>query len=353
MKKLCAVTLMFSLIIFAPFLSAKTEVDQKTMAKIGSLMEKVDKALGKKNDEKAMKLIDEVLQLQADYSPALYQKARMFYGKDQAMAISLLEQAVSSDNSCLPAVKDLAAIHYQNARKVSQGEPATAAAHFEKAAAVSNIETAEKGLYIESLFNAGTLRYQQGNFAAAIPLFEKLTGITETANDMQKNTVRLSYYMLGMAYAQTQKAEPVQKALSRYIELSAALPNDAYLPVARFILAESLMSDLNAMVEKINQDEKEDKIGRIAALAKTKPEIVNLLETAMAQKPEIAESARMYLGNYNFLAGNIDKAIEIYEALTRDFASSEQIGAYQNFLKGIRVEKENRAKAAGKTNKKK
>jgi tetratricopeptide (TPR) repeat protein len=116
------------------------------------------------------------------------------------------------------------------------------------------------------------------------------------------------------------------------------------------------MTELNARVEQINRDEKEDKVTRIAAIAATRSEIVDYLEKAMAQKPEISESARMYLGNYNYIAGNIDKAIELYEALISDFASSDQIGSYQTFLKEIKEEKSNREKAAKqviKTGKKK
>jgi hypothetical protein len=350
------ITMILLLVLALPQLSAQTEPDAKTLAKINSLMEKVDKAIEKKDGQKAMKLVEEVLVLKADHAPALHQKARFLYGSDPAQTLSLLEQAVVADSSYLGAVKDLAALHYQNAQKLQQTDMNAAAAEYEKAALVKNLESVDKGLMIESLFNSGALRFQAKDLKSAIPVFEKLSSITEPANDKQKNVIRLSFYMLGMAYIQNDQVEPAQKVLKKYIELSSDQPEDAYLPVARFILAESLMTELNARVEQINRDEKEDKVTRIAAIAATRSEIVDYLEKAMAQKPEISESARMYLGNYNYIAGNIDKAIELYEALISDFASSDQIGSYQTFLKEIKEEKSNREKAAKqviKTGKKK
>ncbi len=352
MKKSFALVLMLALFISVPLLSAQSENDQKVMKKIESLMEKVGKAMEKKEGQKAMKLIDEVLTLKADYVPAIYQKARLFYGQDQAQAISLLEQAVEVDGNYLQAVKDLAAMYYQQAGK-AQNDAGAQADLYEKAAAVANLENAEKGLYVECLFNAGALRYQQKKMDQAIPLFEKLTAIQNPATDKQKNTIRLANYMLGMAYVQTQKTDKAQATLKQFIELSSALTDDPYLPVARFILAESLMNDLEAKVKVINKDEKEEKTSRIAALAATRTEVVELLEKAMAQKPEIAESAQMYLGNYYYLAGDLAKAIGYYETLTRDFATSDQIGSYQTFLKELKADKEFRDKEANKKGKKK
>ncbi len=352
MKKISALALMFVLFVLLP-LSAQTPPDPKTLTRIESLLAKAGKAADKKDVDKALDLIDKALQLKADYAPALFQKARLLGGRDRAQAVSLLEQAVGADSSFLPAVKALALTHYQDARQVAANDFAAAAGHYEQAAAVNNLVAADQGLYVESLFNAGTLRFQAGDVKAAVPHFEKLTALPEPANDEQKNTVRLSHYMLGMAQEKGGHIEPAQQAFRRFIELSAALPQDPFLPVARFLLAESLMNELNAKVEKINQDAEPDKAVRIAALAREKVEIVDLLAGAMAQKPEIVEASRMYLGNYHYLAGNVDKAIETYETLIRDFAASDQIGSYQDFLKGIKAEKAKQVQAAGKSSKKK
>lgn len=352
MKKSFAMMLMLALFISLPLVSAQTEVDQKVMKKIDSLMEKVGKAMEKKDGQKAGKLIDEVLSLKADYAPALHQKARLFYGQDQAQAITLLQQAVAADSSYMPAVKELAALYYQQAGKV-QGDLVAQADLYEKALGVNNLEIAEKGLYVECLFNAGALRYQQKNMDKAIPLFEKLSAMKDPVNDKQKNTVRLSNYMLGMAYIQAKKTVEAQASLKKYIELSSALTDDPYLPVARFILAESMMNDLEAQVKEINKDEKEEKTARIAAAAAARVEVVDCFEKAMAQKPELAESVKMYLGNYHYLSGDLAKAIEYYEALTRDYPSSEQIVSYQNFLKELKADKEFRDKEASKKGKKK
>lgn len=352
MKRFIMMTMILLLVVALPQLSAQNEPDAKTLAKINSLMEKVGKAMEKKDGPKAMKLIDEVLVLKADHAPALHQKARFFYGTDPAQAMSLLEQAVVADSSYAGAVKDLAAMHYQNAQKLQQSDMNAAAAEYEKAALVKNLDVVEKGLMIEALFNAGALRFQAKDMKSAIPVFETLSKITEPANDKQKNVIRLSFYMLGMAYVQSEQAEPAQKALRQYIELSKDLPEDAYLPVARFILAESLMADLNAKAEQINRDQKEEKTARIAALAAAHTDIVDLLENAVSQKPEIAESARMHLGNFSYLSGNLDKAIEQYEALIKDFPASEQLAAYQSFLKDIKSVKAEQEKQA-QTDKKK
>ncbi len=348
MKKLFVLALTLSLLFSVSLLSAQTEPDQKTMAKITATMEKVNKAMEKKDGEKAMKLIEEILKLKADYSPALYQKARFFYGKDPAQAIALLEQAVKADPSNAQAVKDLAAMHYQNAGKVPQGDLAAAAEEYRKASDVPNLQTVEKGLYVECLFNAGALNYQQGKIDAAVPFFEKLTAIADPTSDNQKKSIRLAHYMLGMAHYQAKRMVPAQDSLKNYIVLSEAIADDAYLPIARFILADLLMNDLNAQALKINQDQKEEKTSRIAALAATRPEVVDYLQKAMAAKPDIAETAHMHLGNYFYLSGNADKAIEEYENLIRDFSASEQLPVYQNFLKEMKAEKEKQAQAAKK-----
>ncbi len=348
MKKIFLLTLILVLLFSFTQLSAGNETDQKTMTKIGKLMEKVGKAMEKKDGQTAMKFIEEVLELKSDYAPALHQKARFFYVQDQAQAITLLEQAMSADENYLPAVKELAILYFQNAQKLQQTDPQAGAAMFEQVAAVQNLEMAEKGLLIESLFNAGAIHYQLQNMKGALPVFERLTGITELADDKQKNVIRLGHYMLGMAYVQSEQAVPAQNALREYITLSADMTEDVYLPVARFILAELIMTELNDLVGKINQDQQEEKTSRIAALAATKAEVVDLfghVMTVKTVKPEITEAARMNLGNYYYMAADLDKAIAEYETLIRDFASSEQIAAYQAFLTELKAERVKRVEA--------
>ena len=352
MKKIVLLSMILVLMLSFVLYSAQGETDPKTMTKIEKLMEKVAKAMEKKDAPAALKIIDEVLELKGDYMPALHQKARFFYGQDPDQAIALLNQALSADAAYLPAVKDLATLHYRNAQKLQQSDPSAAAAAYEKAASIDRLESAEKGLLAETLFNAGALYYQQRNLEKAIAQFEHLTALKELQNEKQQNAVRLAHYMLGMAQVQHEQVEDAQKNLSRYIELSKDTAGDLYLPVARFILAETMMNELNAQAEAINRDQKENKGERIAALAATRPEVVSLLEQAMAEKPDIAESARMYLGNYQYLSGNVDQAIACYEALIKDFSASEQLGVYQNFLKEIKGEKERRQQEAKNKGKK-
>jgi len=352
MKKIILLTLILVLMLGFTHLFAQSETDQKTLDKMDKLMEKVGKAIEKKDGKTAMKLIEEVLILKQDYAPALHQKARFFYSQDQAQAITLLERAVVSDNAYLPAVKDLASLHFQNAQKLQQTDPAAAAISFEKAALVKNLENAEKGMMIEALFNSGALQYQQKQLEKAIQIFDKLTRM-DSSHDRQKNLLRLSFYMLGMAYVQSEQAPAAQAALRKYIDLSGELVDDTYLPIARFILAESLMNDLSEQVKKINVDQMEDKASRIAALTSDRTEIIELLEKAMAQKPELTENVRMNLGNFYYMAGNVDQAIDIYEGLIRDFTTSDQRSVYENFLKDIKTEKENKAKALKKSSQKK
>jgi len=327
-------------------LSAQNADDPKTVKKIAKLMEKAAAALEKKDGRKALENLDEVLSLHPNYAPALHQKARLTFGQDPAAAQEMLEKAVETDPNYAGAINDLARLLYQSARKAQQENADTAQGLFLRAAHVTNLQNVEKGLMINALFQAAALSHQKQDFESSAKILEELIAVPG-AQAADENSYRLAYYMLGVSYAQRNQQAKSVSNLRQYIALAEKVENDPYLPLSRYLVADALMQELNAKVDAIKADKEQEKRERIAAAAAACTEIKPLLEQALAGKPDL-EDARMGLGNYAYLAGNLDEAIQIYEGLLKDFPQSANVSAYQSFLSDIRKEKAEQAAQAKK-----
>jgi tetratricopeptide (TPR) repeat protein len=77
---------------------------------------------------------------------------------------------------------------------------------------------------------------------------------------------------------------------------------------------------------------------KIKTLAAQYANIPELLGKAVAAKPEL-EDAYLVLGNYYYLAGDLDQAIAAYKALMEKFPASAGLAEYKSFLQKLEEEK--------------
>jgi len=338
-KKIIAAAVVI-LMAAGSWLAAQEKLPKPTTKEAAKLMQKAEKAIKDKDLDGALASYLEVQKLEPNYGPA-YLTAAMVYRqkKDDDGALAVLEKGVQADPAFARGVDAYTQLLSEKARAASgQGKPAEAVPYFAKLVSIPGIEAIRKPVYIDGLFNMGVCSFQARQFAQSQEAFAKLLAVPDAAN-VAKSTFNLSHYMLGFNLSLLDKPEEANGYLRKYVELSAGETGNQFVPVAQYMIAKNEYSLLDKKVAQVRADKEEkDVMGKVKALTAEYTNIPELLNAALAAKPDL-EDAYLVLGNYYYLSGDLDKAIATYKDLLGKFAASPNKADYENFLKKLEEEK--------------
>ncbi len=321
-------------------LGAQEKLPKPATKDAAKLMDKAEKAVKAKDLDGALALYIEVQKLEPAYAPAFLTAAMVYRMKqDDGNALSNLEKAVQADPAFARGVDAYAQLLSEKARQCStQGKPAEAIPYFTRLIAIPGLETSRKPVYIDGLFNMGVSAFQARKFDASVEAFTKLLAVPDAATVAKPNFV-LSHYMMGFNLSLLDKPEEANGFLRKYIELSVGETANNFSSVADYMIAKNEYGLLDKKVAEIRANKEEaDVMAKVKAIAAEYANIPELLGKAIAAKPEL-EDAYLVLGNYYYLAGNLDQAIVSYKSLLEKFAASANKADYEAFLKKLEEEK--------------
>jgi tetratricopeptide (TPR) repeat protein len=321
-------------------LAAQEKLPKPATKEASKLMEKAQKAIKAKDLDGALAFCAEVQKLEPAYAPAYLAAAQIYRLKqDDENALVFLEKAVQANPQLGPAVDGYAQLLSAKARQLNaQGKPAEAVPYFSRLAAIPDLEKTRKAAYADALFNMGVSAFQARTFDVSVGAFTKLLAIPNLETESRQSFV-LAQYMMGFNLSLLDKPEEANGYLHKYVELVAAEPANAFAPVAEYMIAKNEYALLDKEMAKLKAEkEATDLKAKIRALAAQYANIPELLGKAVAAKPEL-EDAYLVLGNYYYLAGDLDQAIAAYKALMEKFPASAGLAEYKSFLQKLEEEK--------------
>jgi tetratricopeptide (TPR) repeat protein len=321
-------------------LAAEEKIPKPATKEASKLMEKAEKAIKAKDLDGALAYYTEVQKLEPTYAPAYLTAAQVYRLKqDDESALSSLEKAVQANPEFAWGVDAYAQLLSEKGRQMSaQGKPAASLPYFSRLVAIPEFEKTHKSAFIEGLFNLGISAFQARQFDASVEAFTKLMTVPDVAV-AAKPSFLLAQYMLGFNLSLLDKPEEANGYLRKYVELVVTEPGTNFAPVADYMIAKNEYALLDKKVAKLRADkEATDVMAKVKVMAAEYANIPELLEKAIAAKPDL-EDAYLVLGNYHYLAGNLDQAIATYKSLLEKFAGSASKAEYESFLKKLEEEK--------------
>ena len=338
-KKIIAVGIVL-LVAAGAWLGAEEKLPKPATKEAGKLMEKAEKAIKNKDLDGALAIYTEVQKLEPTYAPAYLTAAQVYRLKqDDANALVFLEKAIQANPEFARAIDAYAHLLSEKARQSStQGKPAEAIPYLTRLLAMPGLETTRKPIYIDGLFNMGVSNFQARQFEASVEAFTKLLAVPDLETAAKSSFV-LSHYMMGFNLSLLEKPEDANGYLRKYVELAGAEPGNNFVPVADYMIAKNEYALLDKEVAKIRDNKEETDVKtKVKAMAGQYANIPELLGKAIAARPEL-EDAYLVLGNYHYLAGDLDQAIAAYKTLVEKFAGSANKADYESFLKKLEDEK--------------
>ncbi|HEX2694290.1 MAG TPA: tetratricopeptide repeat protein [Acidobacteriota bacterium] len=338
-KKIIAAAVVL-LVAAGAWLGAEEKLPKPATKEAAKLMEKAQKAVTAKDLDGALALYAEVQKLEPAYAPAFLTAALVYRMKqDDENALSYLEKAVQANPEFLRGVDAYAQLLAEKGRQMSaQGKPAASLPYFSRLVAIPGLDMTHKTAYIDGLFNMGISAFQARQFDVSVEAFTKLMAVPDVAV-AAKPSFLLTHYMLGFNLSLLDKPEEANGYLRKYVELVAAEPGNNFAPVADYMIAKNEYTLLDKEVAKLRSDkEVTDVMAKVKTKAAEYANIPELLGKAIAGKPEL-EDAYLVLGNYQYLAGDLDQAIASYKTLLEKFAGSANKAEYESFLKKLEEEK--------------
>ena len=321
-------------------LAAQEKLPKPATKEAAKLMEKAEKAIKAKDLDGALVFCAEVQKLEPTYAPAYMTAAQIYRLKqDDENALVYLEKAVQANPQLSQAVDGYVQLLSARARQLNaQGKPAEAVSYFSRLAAIPDLEKTRKTVYTDALFNLGVSAFQARTFDVSVGAFTKLLVIPNLETEVRQSFV-LAQYMMGFNLSLLGKPEEANGYLRKYVELVAADPANAFAPVADYMIAKNEYALLDKEMAKIKADKEATDIkARIKTLAGQYTNIPELIGKAIAGKPEL-EDAYLVLGNYYYLAGDLDQAIASYKNLLEKFPASASLAEYKSFLQKLEEEK--------------
>ncbi len=338
-KKIIAVGIVL-LVAAGAWLGAEEKLPKPATKEAGKLMEKAEKAIKNKDLDGALAIYAEVQKMEPTYAPAYLTAAQVYRLKqDDANTLVFLEKAVQANPEFARAVDVYTRLLSEKARQSStQGKPAEAIPYLTRLLAIPGLETTRKPVYIDGLFNMGVSSFQARQFEASVEAFTKLLAVPDLETAAKSSFV-LSHYMMGFNLSLLEKPEDANVYLRKYVDLAGAEPGNNFVPVADYMIAKNEYALLDKEVAKIRENKEETDVKtKVKAMAGQYANIPELLGKAIAARPEL-EDAYLVLGNYHYLAGDLDQAIAAYRTLVEKFAGSANKADYESFLKKLEDEK--------------
>ena len=306
--------------------------------KVLKIMKKADKRLKQNKMEQALVLYQEAIHLEKEYASPYFGIALIYTSQKKLKeSLPFLEQAVKYRSNYTEAFTLLAknlitlAVQHEQAKEREQMNYL-----YRKILQYPVIKNIEPLTFAKALFQVGVNLSQKKSYAPANSKFKEILTIPEIELKDLK-IYAMTHFNLGVNLTQLNELKAAIRYLQKYITLQTENPSDKLLPIAHYALALNAYQLLEKEVEIIKQDKEGDKKRRIASLTKTNNALVNHLLKAIEGRPDI-EQAYLTLGNFYYLALDLENSLKVYQQLAQKFPQSVDLPAYQNFIKELQKE---------------
>lgn len=374
MKKKCWFVVILILLV-SQFTISAAEVPKKAV----KLVKKGDEAFQKQEYDKSLEAYNKAIQLAPEFADAYLGLGRLqLTQKNLSEAVKNLEKAIELDPESAEAKKVYAgALAQLGSQAFSQRQVDQSNSYFSKLIEIPGIDQLSPDIYQQSLFQLGTNYYMMRKNEESNKYYMKLLNLPGFENGDKKLLIQTKYqiganyaalrkykeavesftrllkypemqtefytlylsalYMLGLNSNFTGDFQTTSESLTKFLELAKDSSEHAqFLPLANLLLGSSQMTQLQEAAKKMEKGE--DKLKKIAELAKSKPEIGTYLTKAIELSPNL-EPAYMHLGNYYYYCNDLEKSIETYNQLIEKFPNSPDLNQYKKFLEDISKEK--------------
>ena len=302
--------------------------------KVKKIMKKADKRLKQNKMDQALALYQQAISLEKEYASPYYGIALIYTSQKKLKeSLPFLEQAVKHRPN------------YAEALTLIANNLITLALQHERAGEQEQTNFLfRKILHYPVIKNIKPLTFAKALFQTGVSLSQKILTIPEIElKDLR--IYAMTHFNLGVNLTQLNELKQAIRYLQKYITLQTENPGDKLLPIAHYALALNAYQLLEKEIETIKQDKEGDKKRRIAKLAKTNQALANHLLKAIAGRPDI-EQAYLTLGNFYYLALDLENSLKVYQQLAEKFPQSVDLAAYQNFIKELQKEIQKQKKGA-------
>jgi tetratricopeptide (TPR) repeat protein len=372
-KKMLIGLVMVFFIVQGMSLVAADKTEKPTLKEVAKLYDSAEKAMKAKKYDEAVVSFQKAIELEPNYIPsylglALVQRDQKKY----AESVENLEKMLKIRPDAPMALQAYREILYAAGNEEYQKQDFQKSnGFFLKFLGITGIETSAKKPAENATYLVGLNSYFLKEYEKSIEYFTKFMAFpgVETA---AAPLYQISNYMIGLCYTQLNQVEKANPFLQKFIDVNKD-PANQQVPLAHYLLGSNNYAALNAEVDKVNKDmleavnkeaealnadtkmkpkDKEaaiakhkEKVDRMKAdvkkkqveLASFRKDVVPYLQKAIELRPDI-EDAYVKLGNYYYLAGDLENALKTYKTIKEKFPNSPDITAYNAFIQ--KVEKE-------------
>jgi tetratricopeptide (TPR) repeat protein len=322
----------------APAASSGSDQTRPVSKKVQKIMKKADKRLKQNKMDKALALYQQAISLEKEYASPYYGIALIYTSRKKIKeSLPFLEQAVKYNPNYAEAYTLLAKNLFTLAQQHEKaGEKEQTNYLYRKILQYPVIKNVKPLTYARALFQTGVQLSQKKAFDKANSHFRDILTIPEIElKDLR--IYAMTHFNLGVNLTQMNQLKQAIRFLQKYITLQTENPTDPLLPVAHYALALNGYQLFEKKVEAIKKDKDKNKKERIAQLARTNRAIANHLIKAIEGRPNI-EQAYLTLGNFYYLALELEDSLKVYQQLVEKFPNSVDLPAYQNFIQELKKE---------------
>ncbi|MEN8153765.1 MAG: tetratricopeptide repeat protein [Acidobacteriota bacterium] len=333
------VVFIFSITVVNAFGAEKNVVPKKVL----KLEKKGDKALKKKDYDKALEYFKQANEIYPEYDKVHYKIASIYaFQKNYNEAIKELKTALKLNKDDVKIKKAYAETLIRAGQKLMKEKKLKEAnALFIDIVNIPGYSEVEPKLINEMLYRIGFNYFSLKELKNANEYLLKFVNSSTSKTDFPK-FYSMATYLIGINYSQLNDTDSANKYLESYIELNKENPEDRYVPFAKYIIGTNKFKVLEEKVNEIRKGSNKKNLKKIkqkiVKLATDSKGIEDNLLFSIEKNPKL-EGAFVMLGNFYYLKNDLTNSMKYYNLLIEKFPGSSDIEIYKVFLKDLKRQK--------------
>lgn len=369
-KKMLVVLAMMFFVVQGMSLVAADKTEKPTLKEVSKLFDSGEKAMKAKKYDEAVASFQKAIELEPTYAPSYLGLALALRDqKKLGESIENIEKMLKIKPDAPLALQVYREVLYAAGNEEYQKQDFQKSnGYFAKFLGIAGIETSAKKPAENATYLVGLNSYFLKEFDKSIEYFTKFAGFPGVETDAAP-LFQISSYMIGLCYTQLNQPEKANPFLQKFVDLNKD-PANQQIPLAHYLLGSNNYAVLNTQVDKVSKDmleavnkeaeainanakmkpkEREAAIAKHkektelvkadikkkqAELASLRKDVVPYLQKAIELRPDI-EDAYVKLGNYYYLAGDLENASKTYKTIKEKFPKSPDMSTYDNFIQKV------------------
>ncbi len=327
----------FILILVVSFLVsfgyAEKKYDRKILKQASKLRKEGDKALKKKEFDKAIEYYLESLKLYPEDKRVHNNLAIAYVQKNEyEEAVKHYERALEID----PKFKNpkrplLNLLNYLGGQYMKKGDFKKSNLYYEKLLKYLGNDKKNQKFILSVNYRMGINFYRLRDNKKSLEYLQKVLNYPEFQKEFPKLYPPV-IYLVGVNYTLLGDKANGNKYLKEYISLKSSEENkDPFVAYAYFFIGENSFKTLEDKIEELKKSKDKKEIEKVRELASSmKEEIEPYFKKCIELNPKF-EDAYTKLGNFYYLIKDLNKALEIYNKVVELFPNSPSINSYKRF----------------------